>query len=126
VYLSKRKSGTSKLLYNHIIDSIYCDQPKRFTELQDVIFQQNEYLDASKIDYLRKLFLIKEKWATAHLPNIFTGGMNTMTKSESMNYFIKKAMTERFTLVDLFIEILKIEFNVIKSSRHEIANSNPE
>lgn len=23
-YLSKRKSGTAKLLYNHIIDSIYC------------------------------------------------------------------------------------------------------
>jgi len=38
VYLSKRKSAASKMLYNHIIDAIYCDQPKRFVELQDVIF----------------------------------------------------------------------------------------
>lgn len=32
-YLAKRKSSTSKLLYNHIIDAIYCDVPKRFIEL---------------------------------------------------------------------------------------------
>jgi hypothetical protein len=39
VYLSKRRSACSKLLYNHIIDAIYCDQQDRFTELQDLIFQ---------------------------------------------------------------------------------------
>ena len=40
VFLSKRRSGASKLLYNHIIDSIYCDEPDKFTELQDVVFSQ--------------------------------------------------------------------------------------
>lgn len=33
VYLSKRKTATSKLLYNHIMDSIFTDSPKRFQEL---------------------------------------------------------------------------------------------
>lgn len=30
VYLSKRKTCTAKLLYNHIIDSIFTESPKRF------------------------------------------------------------------------------------------------
>lgn len=58
---------------------------------------------------MRKLFQIKEKWATAHLPLLFTGGMNTVARAEAMNYFIRKAMTGRYTLVNLFIEILKVE-----------------
>ena len=30
VHLSKRKTGHSKLLYNHIMDTIFCDSPKKF------------------------------------------------------------------------------------------------
>lgn len=57
VYLSKRKACASKMLYNHIIDSIYTDQPKKFIELQDLIFEQGvDMMDPSKIEYLRKLF----------------------------------------------------------------------
>jgi hypothetical protein len=67
-------------------------------------------LENSKIEYLRKLFQLKEKWASAHLPNMFTGGLSSsMDRTETMNYFIKKAMVGRYTLVNLFLEILKIE-----------------
>jgi len=38
VYLSKRKNASSKMLYNHIMDAIFTESPKRFQELQDIIF----------------------------------------------------------------------------------------
>jgi hypothetical protein len=75
-HLAKRKSATSKLLYNYILETVTCDSSKKFTELQDVIFQQNEQLDSANIAYLRKLFQIKQKWALAHMPNVFTGGLD--------------------------------------------------
>jgi hypothetical protein len=65
MHLSKRKTGHSKLLYNHIMDTIFCDSPKRFQELQDVIFQNSD-LEPQRLHYLRQLFLIKEKWSTAY------------------------------------------------------------
>ena len=65
VYLSKRKHANSKMMYNHLMDCIFCDSPKRFRELQDIIFASAD-LDAKKLEHLRKLFLIKEKWSTAH------------------------------------------------------------
>ena len=83
VYLSKRKHAHSKMLYNHIMDSIFTDSPERFQQLQDVIFQSysatgGDSLDASKLQYLRQLFLIKEKWASAHQPILFTAGIHTI------------------------------------------------
>ncbi len=71
---------------------------------------------------MRKLFQIKEKWSSSHIPNIFTAGMNTMARAEAMNHFIKKAMIGRYTLVNLFMEILKIETRVIRASR-EVLNT---
>ena len=38
VFLSKRRGVASKLLYNHICEMIYNESPKKFTELQDVVF----------------------------------------------------------------------------------------
>ncbi len=69
---------------------------------------------------MRKLFQIKEKWATAHIPTVFTGGVTTSARAEAMNSLIKHAMASKFTLVNLFLEILKIEQGVIRSSREVI------
>ena len=117
IYLQKRKSSTSKLLFNHIIDAIYCDSSKRFIELQDVIFQQTDQLDSQKMDYLRRLFQIKEKWASAHIPAVFTGGMNSMQRMETINQTIKKTLFGRYTLENLFLEILKVETRLVKLTR---------
>jgi hypothetical protein len=35
--------------------------------------------------------------------------MNTMARAEAMNFVVKKAMVQRYSLVNLFLEILKIE-----------------
>ena len=45
-----------------------------------------------------------------------------MARAEAMNHFIKKAMIGRYTLVNLFMEILKIETRVIRASR-EVLNT---
>ena len=46
-----------------------------------------------------------------------------MARAEAMNHFIKKAMIGRYTLVNLFLEILKIEQRVIRASREGINSS---
>jgi hypothetical protein len=64
--------------------------------------------------------MIKEKWTSVHIPNVFTCGMNTMARAEAMNYVIKKAMTTRYSLINLLMEILKIEQRIIRSTREAI------
>jgi hypothetical protein len=66
-----------------------------------VIFQTDQ-LEEKKLSYLRKMFMIKEKWATAHQPPVFNAGMHTTSRAEAMNSMVKKAMQSRFTLVNLF------------------------
>ena len=78
VYLSKRKNACAKMLYNHIMDAIFTESPKRFQELQDIIFQSPDQLDETKLNYLRQIFQIKEKWASAHQPILFTSGIHTI------------------------------------------------
>lgn len=53
VYLSKRKSANSKLLYNHIVDTIFCESPTRFQELIDLIFTSSNEMEPSKLAHLR-------------------------------------------------------------------------
>ena len=53
--------------------------------------------------------MIKEKWASVHIPTLFTGGMNTMARAEAMNCMLKRSMVSRYTLVNLLMEVLKVE-----------------
>lgn len=120
VFLSKRRGAAGKLLFNHIIDCIFVESPKKFSELTDVIFSTDQ-LDEKRLGYLRKMFMIKEKWATAHQPPVFNAGMHTTSRVEAMNSMVKKAMQSRYTLVNLFQEILKIEQRVIRASREVLS-----
>eukprot|EP00347_Sterkiella_histriomuscorum_P007670 403348024 len=76
VFLNKTKKLHQKQLYNHIIECIYTPDPKKFQELQDIIFQQSEELDEQRMSYLRQLFQIKEKWAYAFQPHLFNAGLH--------------------------------------------------
>jgi len=69
------------------------------------------------MDYLRRMFQMKEKWASAFIPDVFTGGMNTMARMETINQVVKKTLYGRHTLVNLFLEILKVESRAVKSTR---------
>ena len=67
--------------------------------------------------------MIKEKWASVHIPTLFTGGMNTMARAEAMNCMLKRSMVTRYTLVNLLMEVLKVEQNIIRLSREVITAS---
>jgi len=107
---------SSKLLYSNIIDTIYTESPKRFAELLDFIFCQDvvELLDEVKMNFLKSLVTIKEKWAAAHVPLMFNAGFQSTLKAEAVNYLIKRGMQQRYSLVNLFAEILKIEARAIR------------
>lgn len=55
-----------------------------------------------------------------HIPNQFTGGMNTMARAEAMNCVIKRCMVNRYSLLNLVLEIFKIEQKIIKTTREAI------
>ena len=114
VYLTKRKTAASKLLYNHMMDLIFTGSTKKFQELQDIIFQSPDMLDEAKLSYLRSLLLIKEKWASAHQPIIFNSGVHTISRAESVNHMVKHKLTNKCNLVDLYRLITSVESKTIE------------
>lgn len=115
-YLTKKKGGPSKILYNKIIDTIFTPNPKDFQELQEISFSSQEHLDEAKLDYLRKMFAIKEKWAAAYTPAIFHAGTHTISRAESVNSQIKAKVFRRSSLCDIFKLMNDIVEKCIKKS----------
>jgi len=95
MYLSKRKNSCAKMVYNHIMDAIFTENPLHFQRLQDIIFQTPDQLDETKLNYLRGVFQIKEKWASSHQPILFTSGMHTIQRAESVNSQLKHRLKGR-------------------------------
>jgi hypothetical protein len=89
IFLTKRKTASSKLLYNHILDLIFAETPTKFTQLLNIVFSSPELLDEQKLNYLRQLLLIKEKWASAYMPRVFNSGIHTISRAESVNNMVK-------------------------------------
>jgi len=90
------------MLFSKIIDTIFTPNPKDFQGLQEVIFASKEHLDDQKLDYLRKMFAIKEKWAAAYTPAIFHAGTHTISRAESVNSQVKSKVFRRSSLCDIF------------------------
>ena len=125
-YLSKRKSASANLLFRHIIETITTESPKRFIELQDIIFSSENHLDEMKFEYLRSMFSMKEKWSTAFAPNIFTAGIHTITRALSIfsqmkqRIFARSSLWDIFTLgLDLFDKVLRRIVNDMYEARRD-------
>jgi hypothetical protein len=86
------------MLYRHIIETITTESPRRFLELQEIIFSSDNHLDEVKFEYLRSMFSIKEKWATSFAPGIFTAGVHTVTRVLSINAQLKHRVFARSSL----------------------------
>jgi hypothetical protein len=73
---------------------IYTESPRRFGELQDFLFTEDirDELEDYKLNFLKFLFMIKEKWATSHMPLMFNAGCHTIMRAEAVNFLVKKAM----------------------------------
>lgn len=103
IFLSKRHTGCAKMLYKFIVyELLFCEDPFKFQQVANVIFQNAAQLGTDKIRYLRSLLQIKEKWASAFTPDIFTAGTHATSRAESVNAQIKLRVTSQSRLTDIF------------------------
>jgi hypothetical protein len=73
----------------------------------------------SKINYLRNMLAIKEKWTAAYSPTIFTSRTHTTSRIESMNSQIKARVHSRSTLIDIVQMFQDIEERLVERSECE-------
>jgi len=86
LYLKRIHKGHAKLLYKYIVyDLLYEENPKVFETYVNLIFQNTAMIGESKLNYLRNLLIIKEKWTAAYSPALFTSRTHTTSRIESMN-----------------------------------------
>lgn len=86
MYLKRIPKGIAKLLYKYIVfDLIYEENQQVFETYLNIIFQNSDLIGESKINYLRNLMIIKEKWTAAYVPNVFLARTHTTSRGESMN-----------------------------------------
>lgn len=101
IYLQRMKGQNSKMLYQSILNLIYEPDPHKFQEIQELIFSSTDLLDETKLQYLRSLFAIKEKWAAAYCPNIFNANTHTVSRAESVNSQIKNRVFAKSSMCDI-------------------------
>ena len=101
---------------------IYEESPKKFETLVNIVFQNAEIIGESKINYLRNLLAIKEKWTASYAPTLFTSRTHTTSRIESMNSQIKARVHSRSTLPDIFQMFQDIDERVIERSECEQRN----
>jgi hypothetical protein len=106
LFLSKRHSGSAKLLYKYIVyELLFTENPYKFQRAADIIFQSQTHVGPEKLTYLRSLIQIKEKWATAFMPAVFNAGTHTTSRAESVNAQIKRSVNAQSKLTDIFSEM---------------------
>ena len=101
IFLQKKKGAGPKMLYNQIMELIFTPSPKRFQEIQELIFSSNEHLNDHLLQYLRSMFAIKEKWAEAFSPNLFSAATHTISRAESVNSQIKDRVFSKSSFWDI-------------------------
>ncbi|XP_047333567.1 protein FAR1-RELATED SEQUENCE 5-like [Impatiens glandulifera] len=76
-----------------------------FDEEEDFIAAWNQMLTQYSLeenDWLRHMFLIREKWALVYGRHIFCADMTTTQRSESMNSIVKRYVTYKHKFLDFF------------------------
>ncbi|CAI2385530.1 unnamed protein product [Moneuplotes crassus] len=103
LYLQKKKGFGPKNLYQKIINLIYTPSAKEFQEIQEVLFSPtNDDIGDEKLQYLRQMFAIKEKWAEAFCPIEFNAATHTISRGESVNSQIKNRVFAKSSMCDIF------------------------
>lgn len=82
-----------------------------------MVFKNEHHLGPDKIKYLRQLIAIKEKWATAFMPQVFNAGTHTTSRAESVNAQIKVTINAQSKLVDIFAEMQTLTERIVASSK---------
>jgi transposase-like protein len=123
LYLKRVHQNHAKLLYKYIVyDLLYEESQQLFETYVNIIFQSQDIIGEAKLNYLRNLLMIKEKWSAAYAPTVFTSRTHTTSRIESMNSQIKARVHSRSTLVDIFHMFQDIEDRVVERSECEQRN----
>ena len=79
MFLINMKGHTPKLLYKTIVYKLlFCETPFEFQKILSLIMQGGkDIIGGHKVEYLKKLVLIKEKWARSYCPYVFIAGTHT-------------------------------------------------
>jgi len=75
MFLLKNKNWKSRKLHASIMELIFEPEPLRFQFLQEVIFENpDELIKRERLLYLKKMLLLKEKWASGvRAPDVHGG-----------------------------------------------------
>ena len=98
-YLVSMNCGNLK---NKIFSLSYIESKEEFQKTySEVQNSLEEKKFVKSINYLEKMYKIKEKWAEAFLPHYFTGGVHTTSRAESLNALIKKYLSSKNEISDM-------------------------
>ena len=80
-------------IYNSVLRLPYIHEKQKFDETREELVEFLRAKDFKKsVEYLERLFIIKEKWSDAYRKRIFTAGTHTTSRAESINAVIKRYM----------------------------------
>ena len=103
----------SHMIYDAIMSCIFLDEVEEFLEYQNFIFCQSSdnVLTQNDNEFLKSLFLIKEKWAKAYMsPKLFLASdSHNIVRAESLNQMIQTRLFRDSTLTSVFKMICDIE-----------------
>ena len=109
-----------KTVYDKVLSLIKINDPKKFDDLCEEIQKALKSKKYTKsYQYFERICSIKEKWASCLVPKMFTVGIHTTSRIESVNAVIKKYVNSTSEISDILDFIIAFE-NKQKLSLGEI------
>ena len=97
-------------IYGGINSLIHIQDKKLFEDLCANIETSLKLKNYSKsAQYFQRLSSLKKKWATCYLPDIFTAGIHTTSRVESINAVIKKYVNSGSEVIDILDSLAPFE-----------------
>lgn len=114
-----------KMVSDRIIALPFLSEPTEFeNELEDLgnILKEKKYLKSA--EYLTRISKLKMQWASCYTPMIFTAGIHTTSRIESINAVIKLYVNSNSEISDIIDFIITFEEKLlIKNQLEEEKNS---
>lgn len=101
-------SKADKALYNKVISLPFISRKSKFEDLVKEI-KKSKLITSNEKEYLEGLLIRKEKWAKSVLKDSFGGGVNTTSRVEGLHGILRKYLTSKSSLQNVFYAFREIE-----------------
>ena len=99
-----------KIVYNDIMTLSYIDKSEKFESEYEKLLKSLKNKKFNKaMEYLERVYSFKQKWVTYYVPAIFTAGIHTTSRIESVNAVIKNYVNSNSETCDLFDFVIVFE-----------------